>query len=77
MIKPWFYKDFKPYAEKKGYRILRDDYKFIEHRISRLPEGAQRQAMRQYLKEWDKGLAGMSTSQNPGRFLANQFLLSI
>lgn len=71
MLGHWFNKDFKPYAKRQGLQLLRDDIKFIESRLQRLPEYKQREALRQYVKEWD-----LSLGQNQGRFKANQYLLN-
>jgi len=71
-IKGWFYRDFKTYAAKKGYKLLKDDIRFIERTIRDLPEWQQREACRRYCEEWDLGLP---LGQNQGRFRANKFLM--
>ena len=75
MIKSWFYRDFKPYAEKVGVKLLRDDFKFIERTICNLPEGTQREACRRYIEEWKLGMArNAPRNQNSGRYRANNYL---
>lgn len=72
MIGAWFYREFRHHVAKKGYKLLQDDFKFIERCIRGLPEWQQRQACRRYCQEWELGAA---LGQNQGRFRANQFLL--
>lgn len=75
MINKWFHLDFKPYVTKKGHKLLRDDYAFIERTIKNMPENKQRDLMRGYVDEWNRGVAGKAQNQNLGRFLANSWLL--
>ena len=75
MIRGWFYREFKQYVASKGYKLLRDDFKFLERVLSPYPEAKQRELARQYLKEWELGM-GSPGNQCSGRFRANQFLLN-
>ena len=78
MIKAWFYREFRDHVAKKGYKLLRDDYMFIESTITNMPENRQHSIMRRYCEEWDAGLRVQDKTppnQNLGRLRANRFLL--
>ena len=77
MGKHWFYGHFKDYVRAKGHHVLKDDYRFIEDSIKNMPENEQKQCMRNYLDEWNRGVAGTEKNrlkQNYGRFRANTWL---
>ncbi len=79
MIKQWYYRDFKQHVANKKYKLLRDDYRFIERCIYSMPETEQRSVMRRYLEEWNTMVAGQEKTppnQNSGRLRANLFLLN-
>ncbi|HAU1312527.1 TPA: hypothetical protein F8R99_14170 [Legionella pneumophila] len=74
------YGQFKEYADKKGYQLLKDDYRFIENHIKYLPQNEQILVLKRYLKKWEEGMdeAGKTPqNQNSGRFKANEYLRSI
>ena len=68
----WLHRDWKPWAEKQGIHLLRDDFRYIEAGIGRLPVDMQKKAARMYVQVWLK-----ASDQNKGRFAANQYLLDL
>lgn len=73
----FLYSSFKPYCERNGVKLLRDDMKYIETQLIKVPENAQRKVMNEYLKKWQEGIAKSKNSllgQNFGRRMANLWL---
>lgn len=73
----WLYGSVRPYFEKKGYKLLRDDMIFIEKCLSNIPPERHRLVMRDYLSIWDSNLQGknkVALRGSIGRFEANAFL---
>lgn len=74
------YGQFKQHADKKGYQLLKEDYRFIENNIKHLPQNEQILVLKEYLKKWRQGMIeGGKTPQNQnlGRFRANEYLRSV
>ncbi|HAT4705786.1 TPA: hypothetical protein I9507_001782 [Legionella pneumophila] len=74
------YGQFKQYADKKGYQLLKEDYRFIENNIKHLHQDEQILILKEYLKRWRQGMMeGGKTPQNQnlGRFRANEYLRSV
>lgn len=73
----FLYAILRPYCERKGMRLLNDDFKFIERCLSYIPENAHRAIMRDYVKlylsELQKG-ANAPSAQNLARRKANTWL---
>lgn len=73
----WLYTAFQDYAKQKNMRILKDDMKFIEKCLRKLPQNEQREVMRAYCTIWNAEVAGKNLNvpkQNYGRFKANCYL---
>lgn len=73
----WFFKIFIPWASENGYKILRDDYKWMIPKIWVLEESEQKLVIREYLKYWKLGMNETEKphqKDNKGRFRANTFL---
>ena len=65
----WLLSEFKPFAERQGLKLLKDDLRFIMHSIAKIPADKQRQALRGYVSIWKQ-----HSDQNKGRYAANAFL---
>lgn len=75
--KVWFYGKVIPYFAKNNIELLRDDIKFIEQTLSKLPPERHKQIMREYYNVWKGALAqdDKNTSKEPtARSKANAFL---
>ena len=73
----WLYYEFKPYCERKKINVLRDDFKFIEKTLLKLPSELHRRVMRHYVKIWLSTLGNNENSpqaQNLARRIANTYL---
>jgi hypothetical protein len=73
----WLYGSVKPYFEKQGIKLLRDDMLFIEKCLSNIPQNRHRIVMRDYLAIWNTNIADkesdVKTGLNP-RYEANMYL---
>ena len=73
----WLYGNVRPYFDKKGFKLLKDDMLFIEKCLSNIPTDRHRLVMRDYLAIWNTTIAekenGAKTALNP-RYEANVFL---
>ncbi len=73
----WLRNTFRLWAEQQGIQILRDDIKFIEKILNKLPENLHKSLMRDYASEWLEGMDDREKSrqnQNLGRWRANNWL---
>ena len=73
----WLYTILKPYCERKGIRLLHDDFKFIERCLSQIHQNLHRSVMRDYVRLYLSWLAeGEKTpqTQNLARRQANNWL---
>jgi hypothetical protein len=70
----WLYSDFKMYCEQKKIKILRDDMRFIEKCLLKIPNNEHRRIMRDYVRIWLKAKES-GFSDNYGRKMANEYLL--
>lgn len=70
---------FKPYCERAGIHLLKDDFTFIQNQLYKIPQNAHKDVLRQYCKIWLAELRiqeNASYSQNLGRRKANEYLSS-
>lgn len=77
MFKSWYHVKFKNYTGSINIQLLKDDFKFIERVLGKLPEITQRAALRKYCIEWQEGMEDELVDfrkQNKGRYRANCFL---
>lgn len=76
----WLYGNVKPYFEKSGIHLLRDDMLFIERCLNNIPTERHRLVMRDYLAIWNTTIAGKendaSSVLNP-RYEANTYLRNV
>lgn len=75
----WLHTAVKPYFEKKGIKLLRDDLLFIEKCLVNIPQERHRYVMRDYLAIWSATIEGNNLNKenalNP-RYEANVYLRS-
>ncbi len=74
----WLYGSVRPYFEKKGIKLLKDDMVFIEKWLANIPPYAQRFVMRDYLMMWlsvEQEKEKSSPIAVNGRFKANNYLM--
>ncbi len=67
----------KPFLESKGIKILKDDLRFIEDQLSKIPQKAHKEILRNYTKIWlheVKNNENALQSQNLARRIANKYL---
>lgn len=73
----WLYGSVKPYFDRKGFNLLKDDMQFIERCLNNIPPERHRLVMRDYLAIWNTTVAekenAPKTSLNP-RYEANVYL---
>lgn len=75
----WLYGAVKPYFEKNGIKLLKDDLLHIERCLSHIPPDRHKFVMRDYFNTWNT-----KTMENHGvesrvlspRYKANIFLLN-
>jgi hypothetical protein len=73
----WLHGALVPYFETQGIKLLKDDLKFIEKCLQKIPENFHRKVMRDYLRHWNGDVAierKNSIQDNLGRFRANSYL---
>ena len=69
---------FLDYAKKLGLDLLRDDIRFIDRSLTRIPKDRHRQVLYQYAQTWENELsknAGSIQAQSLGRRAANALML--
>jgi hypothetical protein len=73
----WLYGAVKPYFEKQGIKLLRDDMLFIEQCLNKVPPERHRTVMKDYFQVWNTTVVTRdnvdSTKLNP-RYEANIYL---
>lgn len=73
----WLYGNVKPYFDKQGIKLLRDDMLFIEKCLSNIPTERHRIVMRDYFAIWNTNIRQKenycSNGINP-RYEANVYL---
>lgn len=76
----WLYGAVKPFLERNGIKLLKDDMKFIEKCLSNVPPEFHRKLMRDYFNLWNTKVAlknnGESSAINP-RYEANVYLRNV
>lgn len=73
----WLRSTFLDWTKKQGIELLRDDLRFIENILNKIPVELQKSIMSDYCKIWCQGMCLMDKSyqnQNLGRFKANEWL---
>ncbi len=73
----WLYKDFEPYCQRIGLKLLKDDMKFIEKILSHMPYNEHKRLLTQYTVIWRDSMAECKNSRsamNLGRRTANNYL---
>lgn len=74
----WLSETFKPYCEKQGIELLKDDLKFIEKSLGRIIPSNRKRLMVVYVEKWIEGMLScksQTVAQNTGRKRANLWLL--
>lgn len=69
----WLQSEVKPYCERVGIHLMRDDIRFIEKRLSEISRDEHRRIMRQYVRIWKQAI-DEGKGQNKGRCLANEYI---
>ncbi len=70
--------NFRQHCRSRGIEINRDDLKLIKSSLEKLPYHLKRQAVQDYLEEWEAGMSETDKSfrrQNLGRYRANSYLI--
>lgn len=73
----WLYKDFKPYCQRIGLKLLKDDMKFLEKILSHVPYNEHKRLLTQYSVIWCDAMAECKkplSAMNLGRKAANIYL---
>ena len=68
---------FKTYCIEKNIQLLKDDFKFIERELVKIPPRLYRSVLSDFTKEWLKVLAeetNASQAQNLARRTSNKWL---
>ena len=76
----FLYDTFKPYCERNGVHLLRDDLRYIATQLRVIPPDRHRYVMRDYYNIWMQGMADAkikASAQNIGRNKANTWLREI
>jgi len=77
---PWLYGTIKPYFDKQGFKLLKDDMQFIERCLGNIPPERHRLVMRDYLAIWSTTIAGKDSSSKTwlnSRYEANVYLRNV
>ncbi len=76
----WLISSFKPFCESNGVHLMREDLKFIEKMLYKIPEERRKRVMKDYYNEWMSGIGSCeiaSQKQNLGRRRANNYLRDV
>lgn len=69
---------FKDYCVKNNIQLLKDDFKFIERELIKIPENEHRTILKEYTDKWldeVKKCENASQAQNLARRISNKWLL--
>lgn len=76
----WLYGSVKPYFERQGIKLLKDDMRFIENCLGNVPQEFHRKLMHDYFTLWNTKVAlketGALNAINP-RYEANTYLRNV
>lgn len=76
----WLYGNVRPYFEKNGIKLLKDDMLFIERCLCNVPPDFHRKLMKDYFVLWNTKVAlkekDLLNALNP-RYEANVYLRSV
>ncbi len=76
----WLYGSVKPYLERNGIKLLKDDMKFIENCLGNVPPEFHRELMKDYFVMWNTKVAlkenEPASAINP-RYEANVYLRNV
>ena len=76
----WLYGNVKPYFEKQGIKLLKDDMLFIERCLGNVPPEFHRKLMKDYFVMWNAKIAlkdnASENAINP-RYEANVYLRNV
>jgi len=73
----WLYGTVRPYFDKQGFKLLKDDMLFIERCLNHIPPERHRHVMRDYLAIWNTTIGDKKNDAAIGlnpRFEANTYL---
>lgn len=76
----WLYGSVKPYFEKHGIKLLKDDMLFIERCLSNVPQERQKNVMRDYFNLFNAEGTDKEKDKKTGvnyRYEANCYLRSV
>lgn len=76
----WLYGNVKPYFEKQGIKLLKDDMLFIERCLSNVPPEFHRKLMKDYFTMWNAKISLKEMdAKNPinPRYEANVYLRNV
>ena len=71
-------KKFKDYCEANGIELMREDLRFIERALCKMPQQLHSEALRGYIASWRRTMAKENSELvgvNSARREANKFLL--
>lgn len=64
---------FKAYCQRMGIKLLRDDIRYIENRLAKIPHDEHRRVMKEYTRIWIEQLS-LGNGESKGRCEANLYL---
>ena len=73
----WLRTSYLKWAKNQGMELLRDDLRFIEKTLNKIPQNLHKTIMRDFVNEWCDGMGRDAMSllkQNLGRRKANIWL---
>ena len=76
----WLYGNVKPYFEKQGIKLLKDDMLFIERCLGNVPQEFHKKLIRDYFTIWNTKVAQSNNPLNKGinpRYEANVYLRNV
>jgi hypothetical protein len=76
----WLYGAVKPYFERKGIKLLKDDMLFIENCLSKVPNERHKKLISDYFQIWNASIAPKDCVEPvmvSSRFEANSFLRNV